>query len=236
VSARPFSAVTFDAGSTLLYCDPTPQELYAKALSRHGRSVRADDVGPIFTAAWTEMQRRTRPGQDRYSSVCGGERAWWGAFLREVLERLDHDAPWQELLDDLYAAFARADVWRLFPEVVTTLEALRAQSLRLAVISNWDTRLPDILRHLELDRYFAEVTVSSIEGVEKPDPEIFRCTVERLGVAAEETLHVGDSPREDCHGAAAAGLTPVLLDRSDLFADEPYRRISTLDELLGLVG
>ena len=32
-------AVTFDVGNTLLYCDPPPQEIYASALSRLGRSV-----------------------------------------------------------------------------------------------------------------------------------------------------------------------------------------------------
>jgi REG-2-like HAD superfamily hydrolase len=229
------AAVTFDAGGTMIYCDPSPGEIYAHHLSRLGRPVRAQDVGPVFRDAWAEMQRRSVPGQDRYNSVPGGELGWWGAFVREVLRRLDHDAPWEPLLEDLYAAFCDISVWKVFPETTNTLEALAAKGVRLAVISNWDQRLPDILRSLGLFDVFETVTVSSREGVEKPSSEIFLRTTERMGVSAYETIHVGDSPLEDYTGAEEAGLDAALIDRHDLFAEEPYRRISSLNEVLDLV-
>jgi hypothetical protein len=62
-----FGAVTFDAGGTMIYCDPSPGEIYAHHLSRMGRPVKADEVGPVFRDAWAEMQRRTDPGLDRYN-------------------------------------------------------------------------------------------------------------------------------------------------------------------------
>ena len=229
-------AITFDAGGTMIYCDPSPGEIYAHHLSRLGRPVQAEEVGPVFRDAWAAMQRQSVPGQDRYSSVAGGELAWWGAFVREVLRRLDHDAPWEPLLDDLYAAFCEASVWKVFPETMSTLEALAGREIRLAVISNWDRRLPGILRSLEIFEIFETVTVSSIEGVEKPSSEIFHRTLERMGLSAGETIHVGDSPLEDYTGAETAGLGAALIDRHDLFADEPYRRISSLEEILDMVG
>ncbi len=231
-----FVAVTFDAGGTMIYCDPSPGEIYAHHLSRLGKPVEADEVGPVFREAWAEMQRRTVPGQDRYNSAPGGEIAWWGEFVREVLRRLDHDAPWEPLLEDLYAAFSEASVWKVFPETLSTLESLAARGVRLAVISNWDRRLPDILRSLDLLDTFETITVSSIEGVEKPSPEIFHRTLERLGISASETVHVGDSPLEDYNGAENAGLTSVLIDRHDLFADQPYRRVTSLDQVLDLIA
>lgn len=225
------TAVALDVGNTLIYCDPSPPEIYSEALGRHGRPVSADAVAPVFRDSWAEMQRLTPPGKDRYSSVPGGERAWWGRFLRLVLGRLDHDAAWEPLLDDLYAAFSRPEIWRLYPEVRASLEALLGQGLRLAVISNWDSRLPEILEELDLTRWFETVTVSVLEQVEKPSIEIFRRTLERLGVAAGATVHVGDSPREDYEGAAGAGLHPVLIDRRGIFAESEYRRVGGLDEL-----
>ena len=69
----------------MIYCDPSPGEIYAHHLSRLGRPVRAEEVGPVFREAWAELQRRTVPGQDRYNSVPGGEIGWWGEFVREVL-------------------------------------------------------------------------------------------------------------------------------------------------------
>jgi putative hydrolase of the HAD superfamily len=216
----------------MIYCDPSPGEIYAHHLSRLGRPVRAQEVGPVFRDAWAEMQRRTVPGEDRYNSVPGGELGWWGAFVREVLLRLDHDAPWEQLLDDLYAAFCDISVWKIYPETLSTLHDLQARGVKLAVVSNWDRRLPDILRSLALYDEFETVTVSSIEGVEKPSPEIFLCTTEKLAVSPDQTIHVGDSPLEDYTGAEQAGLSAILVDRHDLFADDSYQRISSLEGIL----
>ncbi len=239
-----FGVVTFDVGNTLLCADPSPAMVYSQALGRHGRAVAPEVVAPVFADAWAEMQRQTLPGRDpraacprrdRYNSVAGGERAWWAAFLAVVLGRLDHDAPLEPLLDDLYAAFARPDGWRVFPETRPTLQALLGQGVRLAVISNWDSRLPELLGSLELDSFFEVITVSAIEGVEKPDPLIFDRTLRRLGVTAEQVIHVGDSPLEDYHGAADAGLSPVLIDRPGLFSADDFRRVDDLGQLPKMV-
>ncbi len=232
MNSQSVEAVAFDAGGTLIYCDPSPAEIYATHLSRLGRPVQAEDVGPVFRQAWAEMQLRTMPGWDRYNSIPGGERAWWGEFVNDVLARLDHDAPADILLDDLYAAFSDAGVWNVFPAAVSTLGELSTRKIALAVISNWDRRLPDILRTLNLIDAFDVVTVSAIEGVEKPAPEIFQRTLDRLGVAPASVIHVGDSPLEDYRGAEDAGLEALLIDRHGLFVDDGYRRIASLAEVL----
>lgn len=236
MDGKGFEAVSFDIGGTLLYSDPSPAEIYATHLSRFGRAVRPEDVGPVFAEAWAEMQHRTAPGNDRYSSVTGGERAWWGEFVREVLIRLDHDAPWEALLDNLYRAFSEDSVWRTYPSAIETLDGLAARGVKLAVISNWDHRLPGILDALDLTDRFEVVTVSSIVGVEKPAPEIFERTLARLGVEAERTLHVGDSPLEDYSGAENAGMGAALIDRHGLFKGQPYLRLTSLAEVLELFG
>jgi len=229
------TTITFDAGNTLLYCNPSPAEIYAVELARHGRAVTPEEVEPVFAGAWAELQERTPPGIDRYGSQPGGEKQWWGAFLREVLARLDHDAEWEPLLEDLYAAFSRPEVWRVYPETRITLETARDRGLRLAVISNWDRRLPEILDGLDLTGYFETVAVSSIEGVEKPAAEIFERIIERLGVRPEEVLHIGDSPLEDYEGAQAAGMIPVLIDRPGAFVGNGYRRVSSLGEVFEMI-
>ena len=158
------------------------------------------------------------------------------ALAVKVLGRIEHDAPWEPLLDELYAAFACTKVWKAFPETRATLAELAARGVSLAVISNWDKRLPEILDRLDLTGTFDVITVSTIEGMEKPAPEIFLRTVARLEVKPEAALHVGDSPLEDYQGARAAGLTPVLIDRHTLFAHDSYRRIVSLEGVLDLVG
>lgn len=233
---RSITAVCLDAGGTLLHCDPPPAEIYADHLSRFGRPVSVEEVDVAFRAAWDDMRRRTPTGIDRYGSHDGGELAWWGAFVRTVIARLDHDAPWRPLLDELYAAFADPAVWLLFPETMPVLRALRGRGIALALVSNWDRRLLRILDDLELSPLLDAVTISSLEGVEKPNPEIFRRALAGLGVDADAAIHVGDSPWEDYRGAADAGLTPILVDRSGAHAGEAYRTIATLEALLDIVA
>ena len=230
------TSLCFDVGNTLLSCDPSPAEIYAEALSRRGRRITPEEVEPVFAGAWALLQEQSPPGIDRYGSHPGGERMWWGAFLREVLSRLDHDASWEPLLDELYASFSRPDVWKVYPETRRALAESRRRGLRLAVISNWDRRLPEILDGLELTAFFDTISVSSIEGAEKPAAAIFERTLERLGARPEETIHVGDSPLEDYDGSQAAGMVPVLIDRPGAFAGNGYRRIASLDEVFGLIG
>lgn len=230
------TTLCFDVGNTLLSCDPSPAEIYAEALSRRGREVTPEQVEPVFAGAWAQFQEQSPPGIDRYGSHPGGERMWWGAFLREVLAKLDHDASWEPLLDELYTSFSRPEAWKLYPETQSTLQESRRRGLRLAVISNWDRRLPEILDGLGLTSFFDTISVSSIEGAEKPAAAIFERTLERIGVRPGEAIHVGDSPLEDYDGSQGVGMVPVLIDRPGAFAGNGYRTISSLDEVFGLLG
>ncbi len=232
----PITAVSFDAGNTLLHADPPPAELYARVLSGLGRPVSAEQVRPAFVETWNELQGETPEGEDRYGAFPGGEREWWGRFVRRILGRLDHPAPWQEALDQLYEAFSRPELWSVYPEVPAVLEALRNRGLALAITSNWDSRLPAILDGLALTPFFDVITVSTLEGFEKPGREIFLRTAANLGRSPGEVLHVGDSPRDDYRGAREAGLVPLLVDRFGLFAGNGYRSVPDLRPVPSLLG
>ena len=55
---------------------------------------------------------------------------------------------------------------------------------------------------------------SGLEGVEKPDPRIYKIALERAGnIAPEEILHIGDSMRKDYVPAKSVGMNALLLDR-----------------------
>jgi putative hydrolase of the HAD superfamily len=229
-------AVSFDAGNTLIFCDPSPAALYAAALSDLGRPVDVADVAQAFSDCWEAEQRRGAPGVDRYAAEGGDARAWWRAFVERVLDRLGHDADPEGVFDRLWEDFSRPDVWHTVPESRATLERLAARGLHLAVTSNWDHRLPEILDVLELTRWFEVVTVSHLVGVEKPAAGIFTSTADRLGVPPARCAHIGDSPREDYAGAAAAGMRPILFDPERRFTGDGYLRVDRLSQLETLLG
>jgi HAD superfamily hydrolase (TIGR01549 family) len=103
----------------------------------------------------------------------------------------------------------------VFPDVEGTLRALRERGLRLMLISNWHAGLRGFCRALALDAHF-DVIVSSFEaGFEKPDRRIFEVACTRLGLPAEQVLHIGDNEIDDVDGARAAGLGAVHLKRPE---------------------
>lgn len=228
-------AVLLDVGGTLIESRPSPAHVYAQVLTSHGPAVSGDEVAPVFRAVWAEMTEAQPRGLDRYHLVKGGERAWWGEFVRRVMARLEHPAPWSEVLEELFEAFAGPELWHVFPEVREVLESLRGRGLRLAVVSNWDSRLPGLLASLRLNHFFDAVLVSALEGVEKPAPAIFRRAAERLGVEPRACIHFGDSPLDDYRGAESAGIRAVLVDREGIFGNG-YDRVSDLRGVHAFIG
>lgn len=100
-----------------------------------------------------------------------------------------------------------------YPDVAPALAKLRALGMRLVCLSNWDYSLPDVLAHVGLAEALDGVVTSAAVGARKPDPRLFEAALEVAGCAADEALHVGDTPTEDVEGARAAGIRALLIDR-----------------------
>jgi putative hydrolase of the HAD superfamily len=177
----------------------------------------AADLDRGLRTGWAEFNRHHEPGKDRYSTYPGGEAEYWLHFIERTLHHtpggpFDPDLP-RKALEPLRDAFRDPHAWLVFPDVVPALDELRSMGVRMGVVSNWDSRLPGLLEDLGLARYFGAVVVSGLEGVEKPEPQVFLRAVDRLGGTPATTLHVGDVPELDEAGARAAGLASILIDR-----------------------
>jgi HAD superfamily hydrolase (TIGR01549 family) len=116
------------------------------------------------------------------------------------------------------------------PGTHEALEKLRSAGFRLAVISNADGRMADVLDRCGLTTYFDFVIDSETVGVEKPDPAIFLDACQRLELEPSECLYVGDLYQVDYQGSTAAGLQGVLIDPLRLHGGRAPR-VSDLAEL-----
>ena len=213
-SRRPApEAVTFDATGTLFH-SPRLGEIYAEILGRHGLAVGPDAARRLVREVWQELSCLASPERDRFSAHEGGARGWWLRFVERVAERLEAPPPSRFAAAELFARFARPDAWEVYPEVPAVLEELGRRGFRLAVISNWDERLPAVLDGLGLARHFEAIVTSGDAGVEKPDRRIFDHALGLLKVAPDRAIHVGDREIEDREGALAAGwLDAFRVDR-----------------------
>ena len=115
--------------------------------------------------------------------------------------------------------FRFPDYVALLPEAVPVLRELRRRGYKTGVITNG----PSLLQNRKLDvsglRPLLDIAVVSGDEtapggrfIHKPDPEIFRRTAARLGVACASCLYVGDHPVNDLQGSRSAGMHPVYIN------------------------
>lgn len=220
----------FDAGGTLVHLD---HAFIARRSAGHG--------APVSEDALARGEVRARSRVDRLAAERAGalerDAERLPRYLRDLLEAAGVTAPCTErILPELVADHARENLWRVpGPDAAGTLAALRARGFRTAVVSNADGRVASQLAAAGLAEHLEVVVDSHHEGVEKPDPEIFRRALARLGVSAARSVYVGDIHAIDAVGSRAAGLLPVLLDATRLYrgGDRDCARIAALAELLG---
>jgi HAD superfamily hydrolase (TIGR01509 family) len=190
--------VTFDAGQTLIDLD-----LDFLALRLRERGVRVEP--PVLAAAMPAAWRH-------YDEVVGrGEGNTWQAFMRALLAGGGVGERLEELVTWLRAEQPVKNLWRKpIVEMVTLARDLRAQGVRVAVLSNSEGRLAELLDEIGIGDAFEVVVDSMRVGVEKPDPRIFALTLARLGATAVvPCVHVGDSWAADVEGALAAGWRAI---------------------------
>lgn len=110
----------------------------------------------------------------------------------------------------------------VFPDVRPALEKLQ-QQYTLALLTNGGPSLQRFkINASGLADYFAVSTISGELGFGKPDPRIFRHTLDQLGVAPEAAVMVGDNIERDVYGAQQAGLRGIWVNR---FAEPDHERI-----------
>ncbi len=226
---RNVRAVFLDAGDTLLKADPPVEHVYRESFARHGIHASEEDVLRAVHATWRDVDAARERGEERWGGP-EGEAGFWRRFVGAVFTRVGGGELPEPLLAGLVAHFRVQKHWALYPETLPVLAALRAEGLRLVVVSNWDSTLPSLLTRLHLADAVDEIVVSALVGSSKPARAIFDEAVRRAGVARADVLHVGDSLTDDYHGARDAGLAALLLDRRGR-TPAGVEVISSLDEV-----
>ena len=117
-----------------------------------------------------------------------------------------------EMIHDLFRGHYKQS---LFPCAEDVLRSV-SEHYSIALLSNTMSDQPRfVLERAGLARYFKVILCSRDIGVRKPNPEIFRYVLGRLGVEPNEAVHVGDSVETDMKGAMNAGIMPVWIRNAE---------------------
>lgn len=104
----------------------------------------------------------------------------------------------------------QADCFRhLHPGILPMLSGLKAQGIKIGLITNCFSEEAKLIRESVLFPYFDAPCLSWEEGVRKPDPAIYRTCLRRLGIAPENCLYVGDGGSQELEAASALGMQAV---------------------------
>jgi putative hydrolase of the HAD superfamily len=198
-------AVLFDAGNTLLRMD---YGAIVAALAAEGVATDEAAVEDAELRARVRIDPHLAPGAST-ESVATHDR--YVAYLLEGLGVTDPVVTvamsrWRWSFNVPSGLWTRPD-----PAASAALARARAAGLVVGAISNSNGHVARLLDEAGLGG-LDFVLDSSVVGVEKPDPRIFRLGLERAGVPASAAAYVGDLYSVDVLGARRAGLTGILID------------------------
>jgi HAD superfamily hydrolase (TIGR01509 family) len=165
-------------------------ELMRRLTAPTGRSV---EMGPQQYHAWVNRDLAPHLHREAYLHV-----------LRES-GVADHHA------ESLYQRAINPGSWAPYPDTAEVLRGLSEQGVRIGVVSNIAFDIRPAFAALGVDGCVDEFVLSFEVGAVKPDPKIFTTALERLGVAAADTVMIGDSEEAD-GGARAVGCGFILVD------------------------
>ena len=220
----PRKFVFFDVGSTLLFAN---RERMLEPL--HRRGIRPPEE---------QLLRLEREAKNRFDAILeeGGkaDHPFWDMFYARLFEELGLRD--EAMREQLIANTRNSMNWdRIRPGTREALERIGTK-YGLAVISNADGRIAELLGRCGLVDCFRTITDSGIVGHEKPHPVIFETALASMGARPEESLYVGDVYAVDYRGATGAGMEAVLFDVCGAYREKELPRVESLEELVERIG
>jgi putative hydrolase of the HAD superfamily len=208
--------IFLDAVGTLFGVKGSVGQVYAEMAQRFGVTVASENVNQAFFQSFKTASAPVFSGIEP-AETSQREFEWWRAIALRTFQQvgvLNQFSDFSAFFTELYAYFATAEPWFIYPDILPALHNWQQLGIELGVLSNFDSRLYSVLQSLELAQFFTSVTISWEVGAAKPQPQIFAVGLDKHRCPAELAWHIGDSFEEDYHGAKAAGLRAIWLRRN----------------------
>ena len=134
------------------------------------------------------------------------------AVLYEGMRQLGlpEDAARERAKDAFLVFFEARQQVVFFEHALETLARL-SERYQLAALTNGNAHIGRI----GLEKYFSFAFASADVSASKPAPDIFHAALDRAGVRANESIHIGDNLVDDIHGAGSVGMHTIWVNLAD---------------------
>lgn len=209
--------IFFDVGNTLLF--PNRKRILSPLPDKHHPPLEQ----------WQALERRTKNEFDQGMVAGRVDHGFWWTFHTYLLQ--DLKAMDDGVRDALIENTQSSSNWdQILPGTCEALQRI-GRDHPIAVISNADGRIEDVLRRCGIAGCFSSITDSGIVGCEKPHRAIFEAALRQMNAQPEESLYVGDVYSVDYVGARDAGMQAVLFDVAGAYRNRDLPRVESLAEL-----
>ena len=163
---------------------------------------------------------------------------WWQAY-DPVFERAFIGVGFppsqsQRMAKEVRHVYPQPERFRLFDDSIPTLEHLASMGWTHVMLSNHVPELRDIVRHLGLEPYFAQIFNSAEIGYEKPHPRAFEHVLDAFPGVSPMWM-IGDNVTADVGGAESAGIPGILVRRYHEDARLYCADVSSVPDVLAAV-
>jgi HAD superfamily hydrolase (TIGR01509 family) len=206
--------IFFDVGNTLLF--PNRDRILAPLQKEHHPTL----------AQWHALERRTKKEFDQGMISGSVDHGFWWTFHTYLLQ--DFDAFDDSVRNTLVENTQKSANWdQILPGTCDALQRI-GRDYAIAIISNSDGKIVDVLRRCGIADCFRCITDSGIVGSEKPHPAIFQAALRKMEAQPEESLYVGDVYSIDFVGARNVGMEAVLFDVAGAYRERDWPRVDSL--------
>ena len=210
-------AVAFDVNGTLIriQTEDGDEQIFRSAahfLTYQGIDLHRDQIRDLYFQIMKEQLRASPEEYPEFDAV-GIWRTIVDGHMTDFARSLPAGklATMPQFLAEMSRGIARRRLG-LYPFVREVLDVLRGRYPLAVVTDAQSAYARGELHKAGLLGYFGPVVVSGDHGYRKPDRRLFRIALDRLGVAPENALYVGNDMYRDIYGAREAGMTTVMFD------------------------
>ena len=209
------SLIAFDAAGTLFETAEPVEDVYADCFSTLGFGIPEATWKKAFSRAFSITPDPIYPESGSGHEV---EKEWWRDLVRRAAQatgiRPDPETM-SMAFDELFDFYSTGYAWKLFPETESVLTSLKKEGHVLAVTSNFDSRIHQVLQDLGIDGHFDHILTSADVKARKPSPRILEKLLAETSTAPSDCCLVGDSLTADKGAADAAGITFYHVNRPE---------------------